>query len=297
MGLIEDIKKNKASYLMIAPYMLLFTIFTLIPVLSSIFLSFTNYNMLQPPKWVGWANYIRLFLNDKIFLKVLRNTLIFAFLTGPLSYFMSFFLAWFISEFNPKLRAFLTLVFYSPSLAGNVFFIWSFIFSGDVYGLINGWAMKLGIINEPINWLQDPNYILWVIIIVQLWLSMGAGFLAFVAGFQNLDRELFEAGAIDGIRNRFQELWYITIPQMAPQLMFGAVMQIGASFGVSTVVMALGGLPTREYSADTVVTYLIDYGTVRFEMGYASAIAVILFIAMLLTNKVIASVLRRYSFD
>ncbi|ADL41532.1 binding-protein-dependent transport systems inner membrane component [Caldicellulosiruptor obsidiansis OB47] len=295
MGLIEDIKKNKASYLMIAPYMLLFTIFTLIPVISSIFLSFTNYNMLQPPKWVGWANYIRLFLADKIFIKVLRNTFIFAFLTGPLSYFMSFFLAWFISEFNPKIRAILTLIFYSPSLAGNVFFIWAFIFSGDAYGLINGWLMRLGILKEPINWLQDPNYVLWVIIIVQLWLSLGAGFLAFVAGFQNLDKELFEAGAIDGIKNRFQELFYITIPQMAPQLMFGAVMQIGASFGVSTVVIALGGLPTRQYSADTVVTYLIDYGTVRFEMGYASAIAVVLFIAMLITNKVIAAILKRYS--
>jgi multiple sugar transport system permease protein len=292
--LIGDVRKSAASYALMAPFLILFIVFTLVPVFSAIFLSFTSFNSLQAPRWVGWANYIRLLLDDQIFLLVLKNTLAFAFLTGPISYLICFFLAWFINDFKPWLRAVLTLVFYAPSLAGNIFFIWSAIFSGDYYGIFNGILVSLGIIKDPINWLQDPKYILGVVIVVQLWLSLGASFLAFIAGFQTIDKSLYEAGVIDGIRNRWQELWYITIPSMAPQLLFGAVMQIGASFGVSQVIMALGGFPTRGYAADSVTTYIIDYGTVRMELGYASAIAVVLFITMLLTNKVISSALKRY---
>jgi multiple sugar transport system permease protein len=224
---------------------------------------------------------------------VFQNTLVFAFITGPLSYLISFLLAWFINEFRPWIRSTLTLIFYAPALAGNLFFMWAFIFSGDQYGLLNGWLMRLGAIWEPINWLWDPKYTLGVIIIIQFWMSLGAGFLAFIAGFQTVDRSLYEAGAIDGIKNRWQELWYITLPSMAPQLLFGAVMQISASFGVSYVVTSLAGFPTRRYAADTIVTYIQDHGTVRFEMGYASAIAVFMFVIMFLMNKAITKGLRR----
>jgi multiple sugar transport system permease protein len=288
------ILRSGPSYALMAPFLLVFAAFTVIPVFAAVFLSFTSFNMLQAPKWAGWGNYVRLVLDDQLFLVVLKNTLVFAFLTGPVSYLVSFFLAWFINDFKPWVRALLTLVFYFPSLAGNVFIVWGMIFSGDAYGMVNGILMDLGLLREPVLWLQDPKHLFNVLVFVQLWLSMGASFLAFIAGFQTIDKSLYEAGVIDGIKNRWQELWYITIPSMAPQLLFGAVMQIAASFGVSEVITALGGFPTRGYAGDTVTTYIQDYGTVRFEMGYASAIAVVLFITMLLTNKVITGALKRY---
>ena len=290
-------RKYKESYLLIAPFMILFTIFTVIPVLASVGLRFTSFNMLQMPHFMGFQNYERMFLDDPIFFTVLKNTLVFAFLTGPLSYILSFLFAWLINETGRRMRTFLTLVFYLPVLSGNIYFVWAFLFSSDSYGVINGLLMNMNIIQEPIGWLIDQNSIMSVLIVVQLWMSLGTGFLTFVAGFQGMDNSLFEAGAIDGVRNRWQELAYITIPSMAPQLLFSAVMQIGASFGVSTVIEFLAGFPTTQYSADTLVTYIKDIGTTRFEMGYATTIAVFLFALMMLTNFVITTVLKRFSTD
>ena len=289
--------KYRESYVLIAPFMILFTVFTVIPVLAAVGLSFTSFNMLQMPRFVWLQNYERLFLDDPIFFTVLKNTLIFAFLTGPLSYLLSFLFAWLINETGRRMRTFLTLVFYLPVLSGNIYFVWGFLFSSDSYGVINGLLMNLGILQEPVGWLIDQNTIMGVLIIVQLWMSLGTGFLTFVAGFQGMDNSLFEAGAIDGVRNRWQELVYITIPSMAPQLLFSAVMQISASFGVSTVIEFLAGFPTTQYSADTLVTYIKDIGTTRFEMGYASTIAVFLFALMMLTNFVVTTVLKRFSTD
>ena len=280
-----------------APFLFFFILLTVIPVLASIFFSFTYFNMLEPPTFVGLMNYERMFLDDGTFLIVLKNTLLFAFVTGPISYLISFFCAWLINEFGPKLRSVFTLAFYAPVLTGNLFFIWTYLFSGDQYGIVNSTLMNLGILGEPVQWLSDPKTMLPVLMIVQLWASLGTGFLAFIAGFQNMDKSLFEAASIDGIRNRWQELWYDTIPSMAPQLMFSAVMQIAASFGVREIIQMLAGFPTTQYSADTIVTYILDIGTVRFEMGYASAIAVFLFILMLLTNFIITHVLKRFSVD
>jgi len=282
---------------LIAPFMILFTIFTVIPVLASVGLSFTSFNMLQMPRFMGFQNYERLFLDDPIFFTVLKNTLVFAFLTGPLSYILSFLFAWLINETGRKMRTFLTLIFYLPVLSGNIYFVWAFLFSSDSYGVINGLLMNMNVIQEPIGWLIDQNSIMSVLIVVQLWMSLGTGFLTFVAGFQGMDNSLFEAGAIDGVRNRWQELAYITIPSMAPQLLFSAVMQIAASFGVSTVIEFLAGFPTTQYSADTLVTYIKDIGTIRFEMGYATTIAVFLFALMMLTNFIITTVLKRFSTD
>ena len=275
-GLGFRLKKYRSSYLLMAPYMILFLLFTVIPVIASILISFTSFDMLSAPKPVGLMNFERMLLDDPIFFKVLKNTLIFAFLTGPLSYVLSFIFAWLINETGRLLRTILTLVFYMPVLAGNIYFVWSFLFSSDRFGVINGILLNLDIIDEPMGWLIDQNLVMWVLIIVQLWMSLGTGFLSFVAGFQSMNKTLFEAGAMDGIKNRWQELFHITIPSMAPQLMFGAVMQIGASFGVSAVITNLAGFPTTQYSADTIVTYILDVGTTRFEMGYASAFAVFL---------------------
>jgi multiple sugar transport system permease protein len=201
--------------------------------------------------------------------------------------------AWIINELPPKIRAFMTLVFYAPSISGNVFFIWQVIFSGDRYGLLNSLLIRLRIILEPIQWLKDEQYILAVIIIVQLWMSLGTSFLAFIAGLQTLDRSLIEAGAVDGIKNRWQELWYIVLPSMRPQLLFGAVMQITASLAVADVSIALAGFPSVNYAGHTIVTHLMDFGTIRFEMGYASAIATVLFAIMMGTNLVTQKLLRK----
>ncbi len=280
---------------MMAPFMLLFAVFTIIPVVSAIVLSFTDFNMLQIPHYVGLNNFRQLFLEDDIFLIAVKNTLIFAFITGPISYFACLIFAWLINELKPGVRAFMTLIFYAPSIAGNIFFIWLYIFSGDANGLANSTLMQIGILKEPILWLSDVRYNLAIIILVQLWLSLGVSFLAFIAGLQGIDKSIYESGSVDGIRNRFQELIYLTLPSMGPQLMFGAVMQIAASFGVSTVSSALAGFPSTDYSAHTVVLHMQDYGTLRYEMGYASAIAAVLFVAMLLTNSLIKKILRRYT--
>lgn len=287
------LKNDKHLYVLVAPYMVLFFIFTVLPVVMSMLISFTYFNMLESPRWAGWNNYAKLILDDDIFLIALKNTFIFAVITGPISYIACFVFAWLINELRPKVRAFMTLVFYAPSISGNIYFIWQIMFSGDSYGIVNGFLMKYGFINEPVLWFQNPKYTLIIIIIVQLWLSLGTSFLAFIAGLQTVDKTLFEAGAVDGIRNRWQELWYITLPSMRPQLMFGAVIQITASLAVADVAMNLAGFPSVQYSAHTVVTHLIDYGTLRFEMGYASAIATVLFLIMLASNLIIQKLLMK----
>jgi len=287
------LKMNRTPYLFIAPFMILFSVFTLIPVIASMILSFSYYNILEAPKMVGWANYVKLFFSDDIFLIAVKNTFIFAAITGPVSYVACLLLAWLINDFSPRIRAFLTLVFYAPSISGAVYMIWSIIFSADSYGYLNSSLMKLGIIREPILWLHDPQYILGVIILVQIWLSLGTSFLAFIAGLQSIDHRLYEAGAMDGIRNRWQELWYITLPSMKPQLMFGAVIQITVSFAVNEVSTNLAGFPSVDYAAHTIVTHLIDYGNIRFELGYASAIATILFITMVSTNKIVHNLIKK----
>lgn len=290
---VKDVKRDKHLYVLLTPYMLLFCVFTVLPILVSIFFSFTSFNMLELPRWVGWENYSKLLWNDDVFLIGVKNTIIFSVITGPVSYIACFVFAWLINELNPKVRAFMTLVFFAPSISGNVFFIWQIIFSGDSYGIMNGFLMKIGLIYEPILWLQDPKYMLAIIMLVQLWLSLGTSFLAFIAGLQTVDRTLYEAGAMDGVKNRWQELWYITLPSMKPQLMFGAVIQITSSLAVADVATALAGFPSVQYGAHTIVTHLMDYGTIRFEMGYASAIATVLFILMLGSNLIVQKLLKR----
>lgn len=286
-------KDELVSYSMLFPFMTVFFVFTLLPILSAILLSFTSFNMLEFPTWAGWLNYRRLLFEDDVFLIALKNTLIFALITGPLSYILAYFFAWLINEMPKSFRVFMTIVFYAPSVSGNAYFLWQYLFSGDSYGMVNGFLMSAGFIDEPILWLSDPSYNLTVIIIVQLWLSLGVSFLAFIAGLQSVDTTLYEAGAIDGVRNRFQELIYITLPSMKEMLLFGAVMQISGAFSVGDITQALsGGYNSVQYSALTIVNHMTDYGTVRYEMGYASAISVILFIMVYASKKLIFRVLR-----
>ena len=291
--LLVSIKQNKECYLMIAPFMLFFIVFTVVPVIMSLPMGFTDFNMAQSPKFVGLSNYTTLFLSDKIFIRSIRVTLVFALLTGPVSYVLCFMLAWLINELPPKLKTVFTLIFYAPSMA-NVYTVWQLIFSGDINGYLNSFLIELGIINSPVQWLTDGRYVLGVTIVVQLWISLGAGFLALRAGFQNIDRSLYEAAAIEGIRTKWQELIYIVIPSMGPQMMFAAVMQIVSSFTAGTVAQSLVGFPSTDYKAHTIMTHAYDYGWVRFEMGYAAAICMILFIAMFICNKLISKALGKY---
>ncbi len=293
--LARRIKKNSVYYVMIAPFFLIFFLFVFIPVISAVVLSFTSFDMVQLPDFTGFDNYIRLLFDDEIFLKALQNTLIFAIVTGPVGFLLSFVVAWLINELNPALRKFITLVMYAPTLAGNIYFIWQFIFASDSKGLANSVLSSLGILQDPVNWLTDAKYSFAVVIIVLIWMSLGTGFLSFVAGLQSLDRSYFEAAAIDGIKNRWQELFYVTLPQMGPQLMFGAVMQISTAFAVGSVNQALTGFPSSNYSTHTLLLHMLDYGTVRFEMGYSSAIAVVLFILMMASWLLVNKVLKKYS--
>lgn len=292
-SLWKEIKRHKVSYLMLGPFLLLFLVFTVIPVVISIFLGFTHYNMLEAPTFAGLDNYRRLFLNDDVFGIAVRNTLIIAIVTGPVSYLACFLLAWLINDLKRGVRTVLTVLFYAPSISGGVYMIWQVILSSDRYGFLNDLLIRLGIIQDPVQWLQNPDTVLGVVLVVSIWLSLGTSFLAFIAGLQGIDPALYEAAAVDGVTNRFQELWYITLPSMRPQLMFGAVMQITASFGVGDLSANLVGFPSVDYAAHTVVNHIQDYGTVRFEMGYASAIATLLFLVMIAANKIVQNLLRK----
>lgn len=284
-------KKNRSLYLMVAPFFILFTIFTVVPVLFAVIISFTDYNVIQTPNFVGLSNYISLFLNDPLFLTAIKNTFVMAVITGPCGYLLSFLMAWMLCELNDKLRVILTVILYGPSISGNVFMIWTLIFSSDSTGFANSWLLSSGLINEPILWLQDTKYMMLIIIIVQLWMSFGVGFLSFISGLQGVDSAQLEAGMIDGITNRWQELWYIVLPSMKPVLLFGAVMAITGAFAISG--SALTGFPSTGYATHSIIDHLTDYGTTKMEMGYASALAVILFLLSIGSNKLIQKFLRK----
>ena len=290
---LHKARQMKMCYFFLAPYAILFCTFFILPIATSIYYSFTYYNILEAPRFIGLQNYINLILQDEVFLTAVKNTFVIAVITGPIGYILSFLFAWFINELPRWLRTVAVVVFYAPSIAGNAFYIFSIIFRGDAYGYLNSFLLQFGLIDAPILWLLNPDYILPVVIVVILWMSMGTGFLSFVAGLQSVDRSMYEAGYVDGIRNRWQELYYITLPSMKPMLLFGAVMSITTAFNVCDVPRALAGYPSTDYAARTIVTHLFDYGFSRFEMGYASAIATVLFVVMILCNKAIQSILRK----
>ncbi len=292
---LHQMNINKACYIMILPFFALFAIFTIVPVVMSLPIGLTSFNLVQMPRFIGFDNFYSLFVNDDIFLKAIRNTLILAVFTGPFSYVLSFILAWLINEMNPFLKVFFTFVFYAPSMTPSAFVIWQLVFSGDSYGYLNSVLMDFGILNNAVQWLTDTKYMMTVVVIVQLWSSMGAGFLSLRAGFQNIDATLYEAGAIEGIQNRFQELFTITIPAMGNSLLFAAVLAISGAFTVGGVGSALCGMPSTDYAVHTIMNHAQDYGSIRYEMGYASAICMVLFIVMLIFNQLVRKVLSKFT--
>ena len=278
---------------MLAPFAILFILFLILPIIASVVLSLFDFDMLSFPKFIGFSNYFRMLFDDEVFVTTIKNTLIFAVITGPAGFALSFVLAWFLNEFRPLTRTVLSFMFYCPALVGNAYYIWQIAFSNDSYGYVNSLLLSLGFLTEPINWLKDERFVMPIIVIVQLWMSMGVSFLANISGLQNVNGEMYEAGAIDGIRNRWQELWYITLPSMQHMLLFSAVMQIASTFSVSQLPMDLAGYPSVNNSVDTIVSYLSDAGTVRYEMGYACAISVLLFAIMLITRGLVTKLIAK----
>lgn len=288
-----EMKKARSYYLFILPFAVIFTTFIIVPVIVSIGLSFTSFNMIQSPRFIFIDNYYQLFMVDDLFITAIKNTLVFSVITGPVGYLMCLGFAWLINEMPPKVRAFMTLLFYAPAISGQSYVIFSFLFSADEYGFLNSRLLDWGFITEAIPWLKNEATIPYCVVVVILWLSLGTGFLSLIAGLQSVDHELYEAGSIDGIKNRWQELWFITLPSMKQHLMFAAVMSITSSFGMGAVITSLVGFPSPNYSAHTIVHHLEDYGNTRFEMGYASAIATLLFLLMVGANQLVQKLLRK----
>lgn len=284
-------REGIVATLFFAPFGILFLLFTVLPVIVAIVLSFFNYSVLQDPMFVGGYNYSFLFTQDDLFITALKNTLTFALFSGPIGYIVSFIVAWIINTLKGK--KFFSLAFYAPSITSGIAMsvVWLYFFSPDRYGFVNNFLLQMGFIDSPILWTQNPDYIVVIVVIVSVWMGMGNGFLAFLAGFQNMDTEVYEAGKIDGIRNKFQELVYLTVPMMKPMLLFGAINTISGSFGVYDIPMTLAGSPGPENAALTLVGHLNDYAFTRMDMGYASAIAVVLFAMAFLVGRIVFRVL------
>ena len=289
----RSIKVHKFCYLFLLPYAVLFITFYVLPMINSIYYSFTNYNILEKPHFIGAQNYLNLFLEDEVFTTAVKNTFLIAIIIGPIGYIMAFIFAWLINELPKWVRTLVVFFFYAPSISANAFIVFKQLFNDDQNGWVNRFLRNLGLIDAPILFLTDPHNVMKVIIPVILWMSLGTGFLSFVAGLKGIDKSQYEAGYIDGIQNRWQELWFITLPNMKPMLMFGAVMSITSAFNVFDVTFQLAGVPSTDYCARTIITHLYDFGFVRFEMGYASAIATVLFLTMIFCNKLIQKLLNR----
>lgn len=279
---MKNFLKRHSNGVLLSPYILLFTLFIIIPVLAAVVLSFTYFNTIEFPRFVGIDNYVKLMTNDKVFMQhVIPNTIVYAVIVGIGGYILSFFLAWSLAQITKIPRTILAIIIYSPSMTGGILLgtVWSVIFNGDKSGYLNYFLLKLGFIDQPVLWLQSDKYLLTIMIIVTLWSSMGIGFLAILAGIMNVNEEPYEAAYIDGVKNRFQEIIYVTIPCAKPQMLFGAVMSIVGTFTTSGVGVALSGSnPTPNYAGQLIVTHIEDYGFIRYEMGYAAAVSVVLLI-------------------
>lgn len=274
--------ENVTGWGFVLPYFASFFIFITIPVILGILLSFTYFDLINPPKVIGLNNFVNLFTADDVFMQqVLPNTLKFALIVGPVGYMLSFLLAWLLAQIPQKPRTVLALLIYSPSMTAGIAMavMWRIIFSGDSSGYLNSILLSMNIIDSPIQWLQDPKYLLNIMIIVSLWSSMGIGFLAMLAGVLNINEELYEAAYVDGMSNKFQEIFYITIPTMKPQMLFGAIMSLVSTFNAGAIGVQLTGVnPTPQNAGQLIVNHMDDYAFNRWEMGYGAAIAVVLLI-------------------
>lgn len=267
------------------PFAVLFTLFVLLPVGMSFYYSLTTFSVVQEPLFVGLQNYKYLFTEDDTFLKAMANTFVFSILSGVLGYALSFVVAWALN--TVRLKTVYALAFYAPSITSGIAMsvVWLYFFSPDSAGLINNFLLMNGFIDKPLLWTQDPDLIVWVVTIVSVWMGMGTGFLGFLAGFQNLPSDVFEAGRIDGIQNPFQELIYLILPLMKPMLLFGAINSVASAFSIYDVPLTLIGSPGPENASLTLVGHINDYAFTRLDMGYANTVAVFLFAVTFLIGR------------
>ncbi len=286
------ISRYGAGYLFLLPSLPLILVFVVMPVIVAMFLSMTDYNMYQAPHFIGLTNYRLLFLDDDVFLIAIKNTFVFAFISGPISFILSFLMAWMINQL--RMKTIFALAFYAPSITSGVAMsvVWMTFFSNDRYGLFNNFLINLGVISQPVLWVSDTKTIMSVVIFISIWMGMGTGFLTFLAGLQSLSQDIHEAALIDGVKNKAQELFYVILPQLKPQLLFASIMSIVGSFGVFDIVVTVAGLPSPNYAAHTMVAHLFDYAFIRFEMGYASAVAVVLFLMTFLLGRIVMRLFR-----
>ena len=291
------LRHYRAGLLFMMPFAALFIVFVMLPVIVAFSYSFTNYNMIQDSSFIGIENYKTLFLYDDVFLIALKNTLFFALITGPIGLLMSFIMAWVINKI--PFRKFFALAFYAPSITSGVAMsvVWMYFFSSDRYGFINNALINMGIITGPVRWNTDPATIMTVVIIISIWMSMGTGFLVFLAGLQTVSSSIYEAGMIDGVKNRFQELFYLTLPQMKPQLLYSSITSVVGAFGVFDIAVSVAGMPSPSYSAHTLVAHLYDYAFIRFQMGYASCIAIVLFVITFCIGQILMKFLSTKNMD
>lgn len=283
------------TFLLLLPYMLSFIVFIVLPVILAVVLSFTDFNSINAPSFTGFQNYIRLFTEDDVFMqKVIPNTLLFSVIAGPVGYFLSFILAWMLAQIPKAPRTVLALCLYAPSLTAGVAMqvVWTAIFSGDPNGYLNAILLKMGVISEAVQWLQSGDYLMPIMIVVTIWSSMGIGFLSMLSGILNIDPQLYEAAYMDGMKNRFQEIIHVTIPSIKPQMLFGAVMAVVNTFQAGAIGVELSGSnPTPNYNGQLIINHIQDYGYIRYEMGYAAAISVVLLLLIYIISKVIGKLL------
>lgn len=283
------------TLLLLLPYMLSFIVFIVLPVILAVVLSFTDFNSISAPSFTGFLNYIRLFTEDEVFMqKVIPNTLLFSLIAGPVGYFLSFILAWMLAQIPKAPRTVLALCLYAPSLTAGVAMqvVWTAIFSGDPNGYLNAILLKMGVISEAVQWLQNGEYLMTIMIVVTIWSSMGIGFLSMLSGILNIDPQLYEAAYMDGMKNRFQEIIHVTIPSIKPQMLFGAVMAVVGTFQAGAIGVELSGSnPTPNYNGQLIINHIQDYGYIRYEMGYAAAISVVLLLLIYTISKIIGKLL------
>lgn len=289
-GTLREMRANYMAYLFIAPFMICFAIFVVGPVVSATLLSFTSYDSIQAPRFIGFQNFIKMLTQDVVLMKyVIPNTIVFAVVVGPIGYALQFMLAWLIIQAPKHTKKAYIMAIYTPSIAGGVLIsvVWAVFFSSDRLGYLNDILLNLGVINTAVAWTQDKAYLLLIMILVTLWGSMGVGFLSLFAGMQNVDPQLYEAGKIDGIKSPLQELFYLTIPSMKPQMLFSAVMAIVNSLKAGSIGVQLSGQnPTPNYAGQLIQSHIEDYGFARFELGYATALSFMLMLIIYILTKV-----------
>lgn len=286
-------QKDIWGWIFMAPFVLSLLIFGIIPVIFSVVMSLFSYNLYEMPVFIGLQNFRSLFLEDAEFGIALKNTLVYAFTVTPITFFISFTLAWSLNSMRPGLRNLMVVLFYIPQMTGGAAsgMIWLYLFSGDRYGLLNHFLTSMGWITSPIQWTTNTDILFYVVIFVGVMMGSGMSFLTFVAGFQALPADMYEAGRIDGLRNKFQELIYLTLPQMKPQLLFSAVTASVGAFAIADIPATVAGFPSPGYAAHTIALHMRDYGFVRFEVGYSSAVSVVLFALTFTTGYILRKIL------